>query len=303
MALAASTGQAASMAFDLVSRGRESAAALEALLQGVSAPTAPPYFGLQLKELAAQILRCCDRALDALQGDGDGVVDAAAAGVCPGRKRRSPPCAAAQRKPGFRPRVLASGVEMPTRVEERCMVEDGFLWRKYGQKDIQNSKYPREYFRCTYKHNMGCMATRQVQQSEDDPFLYVFAYFGEHTCGKDAAVGDDGMVQKPLVNNSGRCSSASSVSRFPCWSSSFVDDVRSEASQPLQAVCFPEEVEEEHKVKVCKMEPATTAPLARSADVSCASPELEALLGYFNWDCFGESSFDIINEFINIDLQ
>ncbi|CAN6359718.1 unnamed protein product [Urochloa humidicola] len=297
MALAASTGQAASMAFELVSRGRESAAALEALLQGASAPTAPPYFGVQLKELAVQILGCCDRALDALQGDG--VVDAAGGG-CSSRKRRSPPCTAAQRKPEFRPRVHVSGVEMPARVEERCMPEDGFMWRKYGQKDIQNSKYPREYFRCTYKYNMGCMATRQVQQSEDDPYLYVVAYFGEHTCGKDPAVGDDGMVQKPLVNNSGSCSSASSVSRFPCWSS--VDDVRSEASQPLQAVCFPEEVEE-HKVKVCKVEPATTAPPAGSADVSCVSPELEALLCYFNWDCIGESSFDIINEFINIDLQ
>ncbi|CAL4908725.1 unnamed protein product [Urochloa decumbens] len=297
MALAASTGQAASMAFELVSRGRESAAALEALLQGASAPTAPPYFGLQLNELAAQILRCCDRALDALQGDGGG---------CQGRKRRLPPCTAAQRKPEFRPRVLASGAEMPTRVEERCMVQDGFLWRKYGQKDIQNSKYPREYFRCTNKYDKGCMATRQVQQSEDDPSLYNVAYFGDHTCGKGAAiatVGDDDEVMKLLVNNFGS-SSASSVSRFP-WPSSFGDNVKCEALQPLQALCLPEEGGD-HREKVCiKVESAIAPPvgLSSSADVSCASPELEALLRYFNWDCFGESSFDIINEFINIDLQ
>ncbi|CAN6337289.1 unnamed protein product [Urochloa humidicola] len=306
MALAASTGQAASMAFELVSRGRESAAALEALLQDASAPAAPPHGGLQLKELAAQILRCCDRALYALQGDG-GVIDSGSG--CPSRKRRPPPCTAAQRKPEFRPRVHASGAEIPTRVGKRYGPDqDGFLWRKYGQKDILNSKYPREYFRCTYKYNKGCMARRQVQQSEDDPSFYVVAYFGEHTCGKDtavAAVGIDGKVQNPLVNNFGHSSLASSVSRFPCWPSSFGDDdVKSETSQSLQALCFPGEGGE-HREKVCTVEPATapSAGLSSSADVSCASPELEALLRYFNWDCFSESSFDIINEFINIDFQ
>jgi hypothetical protein len=85
----------------------------------------------------------------------------------------------------------------------------------------------RQYFRCSYKYDNGCKAARQVQQSETDPSLYVVAYFGEHTCGKDAAVAalggaDDDNMQKSLVINFG-CSSASSGSPWP--SSSFEDDV------------------------------------------------------------------------------
>ncbi|KAH0460772.1 hypothetical protein IEQ34_008347 [Dendrobium chrysotoxum] len=61
-------------------------------------------------------------------------------------------------------------------------IEDGHTWRKYGQKEIFSAKHPRSYFRCTYKYDQGCKATRQVQKSEEDPFLYVITYFGEHTC-------------------------------------------------------------------------------------------------------------------------
>ncbi|XP_010931380.1 WRKY DNA-binding transcription factor 70 [Elaeis guineensis] len=68
-----------------------------------------------------------------------------------------------------------------TRILSETM-EDGRTWRKYGQKDIFNSKYPRSYFRCTHKYDQDCQATRQVQQSEDDPSIYVITYMGEHTC-------------------------------------------------------------------------------------------------------------------------
>ncbi|XP_072976132.1 transcription factor WRKY45-1-like isoform X2 [Typha angustifolia] len=60
--------------------------------------------------------------------------------------------------------------------------EDGLAWRKYGEKEIQNSTYPRSYFRCTHKYDQGCMATRQVQQSKEDPSKFVIIYKGEHTC-------------------------------------------------------------------------------------------------------------------------
>ncbi|KAL6609783.1 hypothetical protein ACP70R_039752 [Stipagrostis hirtigluma subsp. patula] len=283
MALAASTGTAASMASELVARGRESAAALEALLHGAPTPPAPAPHG-SLRELAAQILRCCDRALAALHGEG--VVDAAAGGSAT-RKRRSPPGAAGQTRPKRRART--TGAEVPTRVEQRSSPEDGFLWRKYGQKDIQNSKYPRTYFRCSYKPDNGCMATRQVQQLEEDPSLYVVTYFGEHTCDMDAAagVGDDEQMRQLVISFG-----SSTASRGSPWPSSSDDDVRS------QSVCFSEE-EDGCKVKPAPPEFAPPVEPSLSADVSCVSPDLESLYSSFDWDFFGESSFDIVDELFN----
>lgn len=62
-------------------------------------------------------------------------------------------------------------------------MEDGCAWRKYGQKTILNSDYPRCYFRCTHKHD-GCKALKQVQrvQGEDQVELYQTTYFNHHTC-------------------------------------------------------------------------------------------------------------------------
>ncbi|KAK6121948.1 hypothetical protein DH2020_044302 [Rehmannia glutinosa] len=61
------------------------------------------------------------------------------------------------------------------------VMEDGYAWRKYGQKVILNSEYPRCYFRCTYKYE-GCKATKQVQRIKENPVLYQTTYFNHHTC-------------------------------------------------------------------------------------------------------------------------
>ncbi|XBJ18710.1 hypothetical protein VPH35_009817 [Triticum aestivum] len=139
---------------ELVVQGRDSAAVLEALLRGASSPD-----NAGIRELAAEILRCCDRALAALHGGEGAVVD-----VSGGRKRKSGPGGADNLTRPKR-RMRASSGEKAARVERRRTAEDGFIWRKYGQKEIHNNKHPRLYFRCTYKHDIGCPATRQVQQA------------------------------------------------------------------------------------------------------------------------------------------
>ncbi|XP_058207392.1 WRKY DNA-binding transcription factor 70 [Rhododendron vialii] len=60
--------------------------------------------------------------------------------------------------------------------------EDDHAWRKYGQKEILNAQFPRCYFRCTHKHDQGCLATKQVQRIQDAPHMYQTTYFGHHTC-------------------------------------------------------------------------------------------------------------------------
>ncbi|KAI7742448.1 hypothetical protein M8C21_004973 [Ambrosia artemisiifolia] len=71
---------------------------------------------------------------------------------------------------------LEIGLEVPP--------NDGYMWRKYGQKEILNAKYHREYYRCTYRNTHGCCATKQVQRSSEDPSTFDITYLGKHTCPK-----------------------------------------------------------------------------------------------------------------------
>ncbi|KAK3138494.1 hypothetical protein QOZ80_5AG0369630 [Eleusine coracana subsp. coracana] len=298
MALAASNAPAARMASELMERGRKSAAALEALLQTVSTTASNPAQH-DIRELAKKIICCLDRALAALHGEG-AVNDDATSGW-PTGKRRSSPDAGAQARPKRSRRSCVTGAEMPTRVEKRSTPDDGLLWRKYGQKDILNSKYPRTYFRCTYKHDNGCKATRQVQQSEDDPSVYVVTYFGEHTCGMHAAatptVAEHGKSPRLVINFGAGNSNPSP------WLSTSGNDAGSNSSQVSPAACSPEEEQREQKeMSVCQVESILASQPAEpisSADDSCASPDLDALVHCFDWDSCGDSLFDI--ELINFD--
>ncbi|CAM8953220.1 unnamed protein product [Rhodiola kirilowii] len=63
--------------------------------------------------------------------------------------------------------------------------DDGYSWRKYGQKDILGAKYPRSYYRCTYRNMKQCWATKQVQRSDEDPTAFEITYKGKHACVAD----------------------------------------------------------------------------------------------------------------------
>ncbi|XP_004514387.1 probable WRKY transcription factor 49 [Cicer arietinum] len=57
------------------------------------------------------------------------------------------------------------------------MGDDGYKWRKYGQKSIKNSPNPRSYYRCT---NPRCGAKKQVERSNEDPDTLIITYEGLH---------------------------------------------------------------------------------------------------------------------------
>ncbi|KAE8077840.1 hypothetical protein FH972_016363 [Carpinus fangiana] len=67
-------------------------------------------------------------------------------------------------------------------------LDDGYSWRKYGQKDILNAKYPRGYYRCTHRNVQGCLATKQVQRSDEDPTVFEITYRGRHTCAQGSHI-------------------------------------------------------------------------------------------------------------------
>ncbi|XP_051178185.1 probable WRKY transcription factor 57 [Lolium perenne] len=56
-------------------------------------------------------------------------------------------------------------------------LEDGYRWRKYGQKAVKNSPYPRSYYRCT---NSKCTVKKRVERSSDDPSVVITTYEGQH---------------------------------------------------------------------------------------------------------------------------
>ncbi|KAM0900250.1 hypothetical protein ACQ4PT_020761 [Festuca glaucescens] len=65
--------------------------------------------------------------------------------------------------------------------------DDGYSWRKYGQKEILGSQNRRAYYRCTHQKTQGCAATKQVQRADEDPTLFDVTYHGTHTCGHKTA--------------------------------------------------------------------------------------------------------------------
>ncbi|KAE8055406.1 hypothetical protein FH972_012246 [Carpinus fangiana] len=55
---------------------------------------------------------------------------------------------------------------------------DLWAWRKYGQKPIKGSPYPRSYYRCS--SSKGCPARKQVERSNLDPGNFIVTYTSEH---------------------------------------------------------------------------------------------------------------------------
>ncbi|XP_004492806.1 uncharacterized protein [Cicer arietinum] len=62
------------------------------------------------------------------------------------------------------------------------ILDDGYRWRKYGQKAVKNTKFP-SYYRCTHH---TCNVKKQVQRLSKDTSIVVTTYEGihNHPCEK-----------------------------------------------------------------------------------------------------------------------
>ncbi|KAI4343114.1 hypothetical protein MLD38_027652 [Melastoma candidum] len=107
----------------------------------------------------------------------------------------------------------AGGVVVPS---------DLWAWRKYGQKPIKGSPYPRGYYRCS--SSKGCSARKQVERSRMDPNMLVITYTSEHNhpwpTQRNALAGSTRATQSSNKNNGGnnlvpKASSSPSPSKDP----------------------------------------------------------------------------------------
>ncbi|KAG6388277.1 hypothetical protein SASPL_153479 [Salvia splendens] len=65
------------------------------------------------------------------------------------------------------------------KVSAEGLSSDMWAWRKYGQKPIKGSPYPRSYYRCS--SSKGCLARKQVEQSCTEAGMFIITYTAEHS--------------------------------------------------------------------------------------------------------------------------
>ncbi|KAL1563130.1 putative WRKY transcription factor 4 [Salvia divinorum] len=79
-----------------------------------------------------------------------------------------------------------SKIVLQTR-SEVDLLDDGYKWRKYGQKVVKGNPHPRSYYRCTYA---GCNVRKHVERASADPKSVITTYEGKHN--HDIPVGKHG---------------------------------------------------------------------------------------------------------------
>lgn len=62
-------------------------------------------------------------------------------------------------------------------LSEVDILDDGYRWRKYGQKVVRGNPNPRSYYKCTAT---GCPVRKHVERASHDPKAVVTTYEGKH---------------------------------------------------------------------------------------------------------------------------
>lgn len=145
------------------------------------------------KDLSVQLVRSFSRIFSVINSCGE------APAVDGGERRKKKPAGIRDRRGSYKRRKNSELL-----VTESLTTQDGYAWRKYGQKDILNSKHPRCYYRCTHKPD-GCMAIKQVQIIKEEPITYLITYLNHHTCSTNNVITslyDNPITGNPIIINS-----------------------------------------------------------------------------------------------------
>ncbi|KAK9039333.1 hypothetical protein V6N11_014537 [Hibiscus sabdariffa] len=77
------------------------------------------------------------------------------------------------------------------------VLDDGYKWRKYGQKVVKNTQHPRSYYRCTQDN---CRVKKRVERLAEDPRMVITTYEGRHIHSPSLDL-DDSRPPSSQLNN------------------------------------------------------------------------------------------------------
>ncbi|KAI4369326.1 hypothetical protein MLD38_017778 [Melastoma candidum] len=121
----------------------------------------------------------------AMAGQDDGDEDGATQGCfSPGedpnddelesKRRRSENCSV---EANFSSRAIREPRVVIQIESEIDILDDGYRWRKYGQKVVKGNPNPRSYYKCT---SAGCLVRKHVERASNDLKYVVTTYEGKH---------------------------------------------------------------------------------------------------------------------------
>uniref|UniRef100_A0A0E0F1A7 WRKY domain-containing protein n=1 Tax=Oryza meridionalis TaxID=40149 RepID=A0A0E0F1A7_9ORYZ len=74
--------------------------------------------------------------------------------------------------------TVSQSVRKPNVSAKNSLSYDGYSWRKYGQKQVKGSEFPRSYYKCTHP---TCPVKRKVEMTPDGRIAEILEDSGTHT--------------------------------------------------------------------------------------------------------------------------